>query len=315
MKVSVYCMAYNHEKYIRSALEGFVNQKTNFDYEVFVHDDASTDNTASIIREYAERYPQIIKPIFQTENQYSKGINQFDVFILPRVSGEYIASCEGDDYWIDENKLQKQVDFLDNHPEYSACVHNSYKLEMRTQEKTVMFGQEDCDILLTNTLEGITNCYQTASLMFRRQYAFNRPAFYYNTSKKGFGDYPLAIFLAVNGPIRYLGRIMSVYRFGTETSWTTRNRKNTHLAARHYRHVGEMLQEVNEYTNCVYKDQIEKLIAKNNYLALYFDEKYAEMRKPEYREFYEKETVGFRIKMRLKQYCNPLYRLYRKIKY
>ena len=315
MKVSVYCMAYNHEKYIRSALEGFVNQKTTFDYEVFVHDDASTDNTASIIREYAERYPQIIKPIYQVENQHSKGINKFRAFILPHATGEYIASCEGDDYWIDETKLQRQVDFLDNHPEYSACVHNSYKLDMRTQEKNVMFAALDYDIQVYNALEGIATCYQTASLMYRRKYADNRPQFYYNASKNGFGDYPQAIFLALNGPIRYLGQTMSVYRFGTESSWTTRNRKDMHKSALHYQYVSQMLREVNEYTNGLYVDQIEKLILKNNYLSLYFDEKYEEMRKPEYRELYEKETRGFRIKMRLKQYLKPLYRIYREIKY
>ena len=202
MKVSVYCTAYNHEKYIRSALEGFVNQKTNFDYEVIVHDDASTDNTASIIREYAERYPHIIKPIFQTKNQYSQRVRIFDTFIYPQLTGEYIASCEGDDYWIDENKLQIQVDFLDKHLEYPACVHNSKKIMMRTNEEDVMYGQEDYDIQTPHVLVRGGACYHTSSLMFRREYAINRPAFYYNTSKKGFGDYPLSIFLTLNGPVR-----------------------------------------------------------------------------------------------------------------
>lgn len=93
--VSVYCLAYNHEKYIRHTLNGFVSQKTNFRYEVFVHDDASTDNTASIIQEYADKYPDIIKPIFQTENQHSQKIPIIATHILPKMSGKYIAACEG----------------------------------------------------------------------------------------------------------------------------------------------------------------------------------------------------------------------------
>lgn len=315
MKVSVYCLAYNHEKYIRSALEGFVNQKTNFDYEVIVHDDASTDNTASIIREYAERYPNIIKPIFQTDNQCSQGVRIFDTFIFPRMSGEYIASCEGDDYWIDENKLQIQADFLDSHPKYSACVHNSYKVMMRTQEKAVMYGERDYDIQTPQVLVGGGACYHTSSLMFRKEYATNRPEFYYNTSKKGFGDYPLSIFLTLCGPIRYFGRIMSVYRIGTESSWTKMNMKNLHRNAVFHRSVSQMLLEVNEYTKYVHNRQIEKLILENNYMELYYDEKYADMRKPEYRELYEKESLQSRIKMRLKQYFKPIYRIYRKIKY
>ena len=98
MKVSVYCLVYNHERYLHTALQGFVNQKTDFSYEVFVHDDASTDNSKSIIEKYAQEYPEIIKPIYQQENMYSKGIDIFATFILPKMSGEYIAICEGDDY-------------------------------------------------------------------------------------------------------------------------------------------------------------------------------------------------------------------------
>lgn len=121
--VSVYCLAYNHERYIRQALEGFVMQKTSFRYEVFVHDDASTDRTADVIREYAERYPDIIKPIYQTENQYSQGIPIMKTHILPIMKGRYIASCEGDDYWTDDTKLQRQFDALEAHPECSLSTH------------------------------------------------------------------------------------------------------------------------------------------------------------------------------------------------
>ena len=122
IKVSVYCLAYNHEKYIRSALEGFVNQKTAFRYEVIIHDDCSQDGTADIIRKYAEEYPDIIKPIFETENQYSKGVSIRDIF-LEHANGKYVAFCEGDDYWIDPLKLQKQYDALEEHPECSMSTH------------------------------------------------------------------------------------------------------------------------------------------------------------------------------------------------
>ncbi len=123
IKVSVYCLAYNHAEYIRKTLEGFVMQKTNFKFEVFVHDDASTDETATIIKEYAEKYPDIIKPIFQTENQYSKKIGIVKTFIYPLMRGKYIACCEGDDYWTDENKLQIQADILDNNNNISLVTH------------------------------------------------------------------------------------------------------------------------------------------------------------------------------------------------
>lgn len=116
--VSVACITYNHEKYIEDAIEGFLIQETNFPFEILIHDDASTDNTASIVREYAEKYPNIIKPIFQKENQYSKGFKINLKFNFPRAKGKYISLCEGDDYWTDPLKLQMQVTFLEKNPDY-----------------------------------------------------------------------------------------------------------------------------------------------------------------------------------------------------
>lgn len=121
LMVSIRCLAYNHELYIRKALDGFVMQKTNFRFEAIVHDDASTDGTADIIREYAEKYPKIIKPIFETENQYRKRDGSLRRIMNTATKGRYAALCEGDDYWTDPLKLQKQVDFLESHPEYSMC--------------------------------------------------------------------------------------------------------------------------------------------------------------------------------------------------
>lgn len=123
IKVSVICVAYNQAEFIRSALDGFVSQKTNFKFQVFVYDDASTDGTTDIILEYAEKYPDIIKPIIQTENQFSKGKNIAKNFIWPKIDTEYVAVCDGDDYWIDPYKLQKQADFLDKYPDYNICFH------------------------------------------------------------------------------------------------------------------------------------------------------------------------------------------------
>jgi len=123
--VSICCLVYNHGEYLKEALDGFLMQKTTFPFEVVIHDDASTDNSASIIKEYALKHPKIFKPLYQTENQKSKlksGMNPR--FNFPRARGKYIAFCEGDDYWTDPLKLQKQVDFLERHPDYGVCFHN-----------------------------------------------------------------------------------------------------------------------------------------------------------------------------------------------
>ena len=123
LMVTIQCITYNHEPYIRQCLEGFVMQKANFRFEAIIHDDASTDGTAAIVREYAEKYPDIIKPIFETENQYSKsgGFESLQKIMDDHTHGKYVAICEGDDYWIDSLKLQKQVDFLEDNPDYGMC--------------------------------------------------------------------------------------------------------------------------------------------------------------------------------------------------
>ena len=121
--VSICCLVYNHEKYLRQCLDGFVKQKTNFKFEALIHDDASTDNSQNIIREYEKKYPEIIKPIYQTENQYSKRAGVTWKIQFPRAKGKYIAMCEGDDFWTDEFKLQKQFDALEQNKDCVFCSH------------------------------------------------------------------------------------------------------------------------------------------------------------------------------------------------
>ncbi|MGY3724760.1 Glycosyl transferase family 2 [Granulicatella balaenopterae] len=221
MKVSVYCLVYNHEKYLRDALNGFVNQDVNFEFEVFVHDDASTDNSVQIIKEYEKKYPHIIKPIYQKENKYSKGIKIFDKYIYPKMQGEYIAVCEGDDYWCDIHKLQKQVDFLDSHKNYIACVHNTKLIDLYKNGIEIIKYDNDAerDITFENALEGVKGSYHISSLMYRYEYGRKTPKFF---DMINVGDYPMGIYLTMSGKVRYLNEVMSVYRYGTDGSWTSR---------------------------------------------------------------------------------------------
>ena len=167
--VSICCLTYNHESYIRQCLDGFVMQKTKFPIEILIHDDASTDGTQDIIREYEAKYPNIIKPIYQKENQYSKGVKVSLVYNYSRAKGKYIALCEGDDYWTDPYKLQKQVDFLESHPNYVMCSHrfdqyyeDRHRLE---KEKDDTFQGADYDL---QNLIGGKWFTQTLTVMYRR---------------------------------------------------------------------------------------------------------------------------------------------------
>ncbi|WP_217474538.1 glycosyltransferase family 2 protein [Stutzerimonas stutzeri] len=122
--LSIVCLTYNHAAFISETLDGFLRQETTFPFEIIVHDDASTDATATIIRAYAARYPQVIKPIYQRENQYRKGV-PFSTRLFAQAQGKYIAYCEGDDYWTDPRKLQIQVDFLEQHRDYVMTYHDA----------------------------------------------------------------------------------------------------------------------------------------------------------------------------------------------
>jgi len=133
--VSISCITYNQAAFICSCFDGFLSQITNFEFEILVHDDASTDGTKQIIEDYTAKYPNLFFPIYQSENQYSKGLRGIMVrFNFPRARGKYIALCEGDDYWIDPYKLQKQVDFLESNPDY-GLVHTSCQHTVKKRQK------------------------------------------------------------------------------------------------------------------------------------------------------------------------------------
>lgn len=206
--VSIRCITYNHEKYIRDALEGFVMQKTNFKFEAIVHDDASTDNTAAIIQEYAEKYPDIIKPIFEKENQYSKHDGSLTRILNEACKGKYIAFCEGDDYWTDPYKLQKQVDFLESHPDYMMCFTRAKVIYETNYNTKFHFDKtENRDYSATELLE--TWIIPTASNVYRKEI--------YTYKIKGeqrfiSGDIKLYLNAASMGKVRGMSDYTSVYR-------------------------------------------------------------------------------------------------------
>lgn len=122
--VSIVCHSYNHAGFVKDALNGFLMQRTDFPFEIVVHDDASDDGTAKIIEDYAERFPRILRPILQKENQFSQG-RRPAWFSFPAAKGKYIAICEGDDYWLDEDKIARQASFLERNPAFSVCGHDA----------------------------------------------------------------------------------------------------------------------------------------------------------------------------------------------
>jgi glycosyltransferase involved in cell wall biosynthesis len=167
--VSITCLTYNHEKFLKQTLNGFLMQKTKFKFEVIIHDDASTDNTSKIIDEYQKKHPEIFKCICQTENQWSKGKKPFLDFLWPEAQGKYIAICEGDDYWIDPCKLQKQVDFLESHSDYVICGTGVKRVDAKTGNEVPSSFKKTgtlqlIDILYRNQITTCTSLFRNLDI-------------------------------------------------------------------------------------------------------------------------------------------------------
>ncbi len=209
--VAINCLVYNHELYLRDCFEGFVMQQTNFPFVAIVHDDASTDKSADIIREYAEKYPDIFRPIYEIENQYSKGdgsLNRIMNAAIDATGAKYVAMCEGDDYWTDPKKLQKQVDFLETHPDYSMCFHGAIvKDEFNCQEEYDCTHIEERDYEIN---ELFTHwIVPTASIVHRNE-VLNYPIVHQEWMITG--DVRLVAMCASTGKVRGMSDLMSVYR-------------------------------------------------------------------------------------------------------
>lgn len=221
IQVSIRCFAYNHERFIRQCLDGFVMQKADFRFEAIVHDDASTDNTAAIIREYAEKYPDIIKPIYETENQYSKHDGSLTRIMNAHTRGKYIAMCEGDDYWTDPYKLQKQVDFLESHPDYVMCSHlfdvyNERNKQLQKNDESSFTGKSyDLDTLINGEWY-----FQPLTVLFRFD-AYDREHFAsYGLSMDVILYYEL---LRRGGKGYCLPDVMAVYRIHDGGVWSLKS--------------------------------------------------------------------------------------------
>lgn len=258
--VSIVCNTYNQEKYIGQCLESLVNQKTDYKYEILVNDDASTDNTPNIVREYEKRYPELVKPIYQKENIYSnpKISLSWDVQ-YPRAKGKYLAFCEGDDYWCDEYKLQKQVDAMEKYPECTICTCRvrfmneagepleEYRPEMGHPIKA---GLQDSSWLISRTPEYI---FQLASVMIDKQRYFDFVASHKDlVAITGVSRVMMFTMFSI-GKCYYFEEPMSMYRVNSMGSWT-QGQKNINKQVNHYKTISDFYKAFDKYLKEEYAD-------------------------------------------------------------
>lgn len=220
--VSICCTVFNHEKYLEQTFKGFLSQKVNFPFEIVINDDCSTDGSAEIIRKYEKKFPDIIKPIYQKENQHSKGVRPMAQLVFPRARGKYIALCEGDDYWTDPDKLQKQVDFLESHTDYSMCCTNfSIIDEDGKLIQETGWGKDKSNPVITHLhmLEYYTPKFLT-SVMRRSAIPVPFPDQIRGISN---GDTFLFSYVALSGPARFIDINTGCYRVNRGGVWSMKS--------------------------------------------------------------------------------------------
>ncbi len=251
-KVSVCMITYNHEKYIEQAIEGVLMQKTNFFIELIIGEDCSTDNTRSICKKYEEKYPHIIHLKLPKQNL---GMTKNFIECLSACKGKYVAICEGDDYWIDPLKLQKQVDFMKENHDYSMCFHNAIILYQTEQYNVSFFNNFKADKDLTVEESVCSWLVPTASMLLRADIVKK----YLNWLCQIYsGDYSMILTAFHHGKIRYINSLMSVYRIDYSGTSASALMKNKCIFMLNQKIV--LLKDFNEKTDFNYRDTVDRQI-------------------------------------------------------
>lgn len=257
IKVSVICLTYNHEDYLERALESILSQTTSFQFELLIHDDASTDNTKRIIKKYKDNYPDIITAIYEEQNQFSKGVDIVRKVVIPVAKGEYFALCEGDDYWTDNNKLQKQIDFLDNHIDFSWCVHAAKMVDVKEEDLRLIAPYAyNCEVKTKDVIKGGGGFIATNSIVARKEIIANAPSFFDILSF----DWVVQMYLASKGKTYYFADVMSAYRKGAESSWSYRTARDMEYVKELAKKSVAVRELFDIETNYKYHEELEFLI-------------------------------------------------------
>ena len=316
--VSICCITYNHENYISQAIESFLGQKTNFEFEILIHDDASTDKTAEKIKYYAEKYPNIVKPILQTENQYSKGLSISSIdpkYNYSRAKGKYIALCEGDDFWISEHKLQQQVDYMESNDDCTLCFHNAIivneggiivKDSFLPKNDFYSPYFNDTDSIYTTDQMILLDFIPTNSLFFRSSYLAEYGEFIDN-KKYVCGDLPTRLFFSSKGYTYYFKEKMSAYRRGVPGSASQRANSTYESKLKTIQGHIDILNDFNIYTNAKYYESIEEAINLKLFSFFYQYGSLLVCKEQQYRHFLKRASFKIRVGFFLRAHFPRIY--------
>lgn len=304
IEVSVVCITYNQGLYVDKMLKSIVDQKTNFEYEILIHDDASSDDTQKIIMKYAKQYPKLVKPVLQKDNQYSKGINPNIAYNYPRVQGKYIAYCEGDDFWNNPNKLQKQYDAMEMNGKCSLCVHdvqciyqNGKMSNMKFPPIKIKEGIISSRDYMRLELRDAGWLFQTSSYFIRTDVIRKFVQEYNN--RYPVGDLALVLFSLQYGNCYYLNETMSCYRLnsgGYMSNLMSREKRIMHCKKMIEGHL-----DFDCRTDQRYHNYFEYAIRNKEVEILILEKKYREIFQSKYK--FIRKKMNFRKKMLIRMGC------------
>ncbi len=256
--VSVFTLSYNHEPFLQEMLNGALMQKTSFPFEIVINDDCSTDLSAKIIKAYQDEYPEIVHPLYQKQNLCSLGVDFTDKILYPNTKGKYIALCEGDDYWIDENKLEIQVKYMEDNPDVAGTFHDAY-MKMKDGKFIEHSDRklEEADYDTSYCIRKSPTRIDTATIVYNKEKVLPIP--YFSKYAKT-GDYLLCITISLRGKFHYFPRVMGVYRM-SDNNWSSTVLKDPKKYKEYAMGEIRWLLDLNEYTDGKYYNEIAKVIA------------------------------------------------------
>lgn len=305
-KLTVCCLVYNHAPFIRQSMDGILMQKTDFPFDIVIHDDASTDGTEEILREYAAQHPDKITLLTETENQYSKGTRIVSGMLLPRVTGKYFCICEGDDYWSDPQKLQRQYDALEQNPACSVCVHRVQCVDEEGSPIDRVFPPVEVKAGVLTSEEYISYevgqskwMFQTTSFLMRSEflpeYMSDVPGFM-NIYRKA-GDFQRTLYYLAKGDVWFIDDYMSCYRVGVKGSVGEKLIIDKAYRIAQRKGYIATLESYNAYTCGRFEEYIRTYQLRAEFGYLMDEGNYEALRQEKFRQHYE--NLGFMQKAKI----------------
>lgn len=303
--ISICCATFNHEEYIEKTIKGFLMQEGDFECEILIHDDASTDKTAEIIRKYEKMFPNKIFPIYQTENQFSQG-KKYSELNYERVKGKYVAICEGDDCWLDKTKLAKQISLMEKNPEFGLCFHSAVRQNLSNNSVDIIgrYLYEDGIVPVGEVITKEFGMIPTASMLMTKKTLEKVLNFRKDNPYLTIGDLYFQIFGSLDSGLLFINNPMSLYRLYTSYSWTLEWKNSIEKKYIHLEAVAKSYIELNRLTDFKYKQFFEisiikRLFAVVSHLVLNLEDEYK----------LNIESLPFLIRLYLEEFLNLIEQL------